>query len=143
MTRQKSLDAIPCMKRMELKTKKNKSLMAIGALAVAAVALNATAGVVAYWPLAYENGVRTTTETVFANQGEGGTLNAVPSSRYGASWIQGSDYCPQGTNAFPVGYGIYDPVSGTNIAGETGLYFHKISLDGYAAALMPMLCVLA
>ena len=95
----------------------------------------AVASTVAYWPLAYENGVRTTTETVFANQGDGGTLNAVPSSRHGASWIQGSDYCPQGTNAFPMGYGIYDPVSGTNIVGETGLYFHKISLDGYAGAL--------
>ena len=97
--------------------------------------LPAVASTVAYWPLAYENGVRTTTETVFANQGDGGTLNAVPSSRLGPSWIAGSDYCPQGTNAFPVGYGVYDPVSGTNAAAATGLYFHKISLDGYAGTL--------
>ena len=90
---------------------------------------------VAYWPLAYENGVRTTTSTVFANHGDGGELNAVPSSRQGASWIAGSDYCPQGTNAFPVGYGVYDPVSGTNVVGRTGLYFHKVNLDGYAGAL--------
>ena len=102
---------------------------------VVAVALNGMARTVAYWPLAYENGVRTTTATVFANHGDGGTLDAVPSSRSGASWVSGSDYCPQGTNAFPAGYGVYDPVSGTNAAAATGLYFHKINLNGNAGAL--------
>ena len=102
---------------------------------VAGTMLPVAASTVAYWPLAYENGVRTTTATVFANQGNGGTLNAVPSSRSGASWISSNDYCPQGTNAFPAGYGVYDPVSGTNAAAATGLYFHKISLNGNAGAL--------
>ena len=96
---------------------------------------SARSGTVAYWPLAYENGVRTTTATVFANQGDGGTLDAVPSSRQGASWIAGSDYCPQGTNAFPVDYGVWDPVSGTNAVADSALYFHKTSLAGYAGAL--------
>lgn len=103
--------------------------------AASGAALSTNAGTVAYWPLAYENGVRTTTATVFANEGDGGTFNAVPSSRQGASWIAGSDYCPQGTNAFPSGYGVYDPVSGTNAAAVTGLYFHKTSLSGNAGAL--------
>ena len=107
----------------------------VATVAVAFAAANAAANTVAYWPLAYENGVRTTTATVFANQGDGGTLDAVPSSRSGASWISGSDYCPQGTNAFPAGYGVYDPVSGTNAAAATGLYFHKINLNGNAGAL--------
>ena len=102
---------------------------------VAAIALNVNARTVAYWPLAYENGVRTTTQTVFANHGDGGPMNAVPSSRLGASYIVGDDHCPQGINAFPSGYGVYDPVSGMNVAATTGLYFHKTSLNGYAGAL--------
>ena len=112
-----------------------KKQLTICALASLAAALGATAGTVAYWPLAYDNGGRTTTGTVFANHGDGGTLDAVPSSRQGASWVSGSDYCPQGTNAFPVGYGVYDPVSGTNAVAATGLYFHKASLNGNAGAL--------
>ena len=99
-----------------------------------------SASTVAYWPLAYENGVRTTTETVFANQGAGGTLDAVPisigSNGSVATILEGnSDYCPQGTNAFPVGYGVYDPVSGTRTPTPTGLYFHKISLSNNSGAL--------
>lgn len=101
--------------------------------ALCAASLNA--GTVAYWPLACENGVRTTTATIFANQGDGGVLDAIPSSRSGASWIAGDAYCPIGTNAFPAGYGVCDPVSGTNAAAATGLYFHKISLSGNAGAL--------
>lgn len=112
----------------------NKSEIAALAAALSCAA-SALAGTVAYWPLSYGNGVRSTTATVFANQGEGGALDAVPSSRSGASWIAGSDYCPQGTNAFPTGHGVYDPVSSTNAAAATGLYFHKISLAGYAGAL--------
>ena len=98
-------------------------------------AASVNAGTVAYWPLAYENGVRTTTATVFANLGDGGTLDAMPQSRNGADWVAGSDYCPQGTNAFPVGYGVYDPVSGTSAAAATGLYFQKLANDGPAGAL--------
>ena len=63
-----------------------KKHMVIGAVAFSTITLNVAARTVAYWPLAYENGVRTTTGTVFANQGDGGTLDAVPSSRGGASW---------------------------------------------------------
>ena len=98
-------------------------------------AASVNAGAVAYWPLAYDNGVRTTTATVFANLGDGGTLDAMPQSRNGADWVAGSDYCPQGTNAFPVGYGVYDPVSGTSAAAATGLYFQKLDNDGPAGAL--------
>lgn len=104
-------------------------------VAAALAAPFATAGTVAYWPLAFENGVRTTTANVFANQGDGGTLDAVPSSRSGASWVAGDAYCPLGTNAFPVGYGVWDPVSGTNAVADSALYFHKTSLSGYAGAL--------
>ncbi|MDE3274553.1 MAG: LamG domain-containing protein, partial [Verrucomicrobiota bacterium] len=64
-----------------------------------------------------------------------GGLEAVPSSRLGAAWIEGSDYCPVGTNAFPAAYGVYDPVGGTNVPAVTALYFHKESLDGNAGAL--------
>ena len=103
-------------------------------------AATASASTVAYWPLAYENGVRTTTETVFANQGSGGTLDAVPisigSNGSVATILEGnSDYCPQGTNAFPVGYGVYDPVSGTRTPTPTGLYFHKTNLSAPAGGL--------
>ena len=110
--------------------------MALWVAALAAVAfLPAFGRTVAYWPLAYENCVRTTTGTVFANQGEGGELNAVPSSNIGAI-TGGNDYAPIGTNAFPIGYGVYDPISGTNIAAATGLFFHRWNgLNGPAGAL--------
>ena len=88
---------------------------------------------VAYWPLAYESGVRSTTSDKFVDSVGG--LEAVPSSRLGAAWIEGSDYCPVGTNAFPAAFGVYDPVGGTNVPAVTALYFHKESLDGNAGAL--------
>lgn len=112
---------------------KNAILASVAAIGLAT--FSARSGTVAYWPLAFENGVRTTTANVFANQGDGGTLDAVPSSRSGASWVAGDAYCPLGTNAFPVGYGVWDPVSGTNAVADSALYFHKTSLAGYAGAL--------
>lgn len=88
---------------------------------------------VGYWPLSYENGVRTTTSDVFANvAGEG---FAVPQSRKDNALIEGSAYCPIGTNAFPQSFGVYDPIGGTNASASTALYFHKESLNGYAGAL--------
>ena len=96
----------------------NKAKIATIAVSLSCAA-SALAGTVAFWPLFCESGVRTTTATVFSNQGDGGSLDAVPSSRSGASWIAGSDSCPQGTNAFPAGYGVFDPVSGTNAAAAT------------------------
>ena len=105
-----------------------KKLMMIGGAVVAILSIEAKASTVAYWPLAGENGVRTTTETVFANEGDGGMMDAVPISiktGVGETGIGdgGSTYCPIGTNAFPLAYGVYDPVAGMNRSAATGLYF--------------------
>ena len=105
-----------------------KKLMMIGGAVVAILSIEAKASTVAYWPLAGASGVRTTTETVFANEGDGGTMDAVPISiktGVGETGIGdgGSTYCPIGTNAFPLAYGVYDPVAGMNRSAATGLYF--------------------
>ena len=84
--------------------------MIVAASAMLPLATMATT--VAYWPLAGENGVRTTDSTVFSNEGSGGTMDAIPVSIrawYGTlqtaeshpdrpNWY--TDY-PIGTNAFP------------------------------------------
>lgn len=101
--------------------------------AICMVCATAFGKTVGYWPLSYENGVRTTTATIFPNvAGEG---NAIPQSRKDNAWIAGSDYCPIGTNAFPQSFGVYDPIGGTNVSAATALYFHKESLNGNAGAL--------
>ena len=100
------------------------------ALAVAVSALMplaAMASTVAYWPLAGENGVRTTASDVFQNIANPGTLDAVP------VWIKTSsgevnattsvNYCPIGTHAFPAAFGVYDPVAGVNHPSATGVDF--------------------
>lgn len=61
----------------------------------------ALAGTVGWWPLAYENGVRTSTSTVFENRANRGTFDATPISLNDGSITDGSESCPQGTNAFP------------------------------------------
>ena len=103
-----------------------KLLTMLGAIVI--LTIEAKASTVAYWPLAGENGVRTTTSDVFQNVANPGTMDAVPVSikkGLGETGIGdgGSTYCPIGTNAFPSAYGVYDPVSGTSRAAATGLYF--------------------
>lgn len=100
------------------------------------VAMSASASTVAYWPLAGENGVRTTDATVFANQGSGGTMNAEPVTvRAWYGTVNNADshsdlndyskYFPVGTNAFPQAYGVYDPVGKANHDSSTGIYFES------------------
>ena len=129
------------MKKAHQFLTRHSSLVTVAAVAFAAA--HAAASTVAYWPLAYENGVRTTTSTVFANQGDGGQLDAVPLSincpaNSDVVVLDGEDkddYCPVGTNAFPLGYGVYDTGSGSSTPTPTGLYFHKESLNGKAGVL--------
>ena len=106
--------------------------MIVAASAILPLATLATT--VAYWPLAGENGVRTTDSTVFSNEGSGGTMDAVPvtiRAWYGTLQTAEShpdranyytDY-PIGTNAFPAAFGVYDPVAKENLSSATGLYF--------------------
>ena len=106
--------------------------MIVAASAMLPLATMATT--VAYWPLAGENGVRTTDSTVFSNEGSGGTMDAVPvtiRAWYGTLETAEShpnranyytDY-PIGTNAFPAAFGVYDPVAKENLSSATGLYF--------------------
>ena len=103
------------------------SLAFVLGLVLAGIGVSAQAETVAYWPLAYDNGVRTTTETAFANEGTAEGLTAYPLCMNGTSSgeeiIAGSATCPVGTNAFPSGYGVYDPVARANRPAATGLYF--------------------
>jgi hypothetical protein len=103
----------------------------IAGLMVVAMAEAVSASTVAYWPLAGENGVRTTVADVFPNIASPGTMDAVPISiktGVGETGIGdgGSTYCPIGTNAFPLAYGVYDPVAGMNRSAATGLYFQGV-----------------
>ena len=113
-------------------TKMKKLLMMIGAAAVAILSIEAKASTVAYWPLTQANGVRTTSSTVFANEGDGGTMDAVPvvvNNWYGGQYGD-AKYLPVGTNAFPTAYGVYDPVAKANKAAATGLNFDSWSMNG-------------
>ena len=67
---------------------KGASVISVG-LALSASVLGAKT--VAWWPLAYENGVRTTVGTVLANKANPGTLDAQPISMDGDAIITGSD----------------------------------------------------
>ena len=102
--------------------------MIVAASAILPLATMATT--VAYWPLAGENGVRTTDSTVFSNEGSGGTMDAVPvvvRNYYGRQ--EGDvEFLPVGTNAFPTAYGVYDPVAKANKAAATGLNFDSWSM---------------
>lgn len=94
----------------------NKLIAFAAVAASAAASLPLCAATVAYWPLAGENGVRTTTSDVFQNIVNPGMLDAVPISiktGVGETGVGdgGSTYCPIGTSAFPSGYGVYDPVA--------------------------------
>ena len=97
----------------------------------------AAAKTVAYWPLAYDNAQRTTLDTVFPNQGDGGTIDLKPVSittytTSGNTTTMTEDttgaYCPMGTNAFPNGWCVWDPVARTNATAATGVSF-KIPPD--------------
>ena len=111
-----------------------KGLPFAAVVASAMLPLATMATTVAYWPLAGENGVRTTDSTVFSNEGSGGTMDAVPvtiRAWYGTlqtaeSHPNKADYYtdyPIGTNAFPAAFGVYDPVAKENLSSATGLYF--------------------
>ena len=107
-----------------------KKLMMIGGAVVAILSIEAKASTVAYWPLTQANGVRTTSSTVFANEGDGGTMDAVPVvvRNYYGSQEGDAKYLPVGTNAFPTAYGVYDPVAKANKAAATGLNFDSWSM---------------
>lgn len=103
--------------------------MIVAASAMLPLATMATT--VAYWPLTQANGVRTTSSTVFANEGDGGTMDAVPVvvRNYYGSQEGDAKYLPVGTNAFPTAYGVYDPVAKANKAAATGLNFDSWSMN--------------
>ena len=103
-------------------------------VAMTASVLNAKT--VAWWPLAYENGVRTTVDTVLENRANPGVYDAKPLSMNGAEIVpRSSETCPLGTNAFPKGYGVWNMQSEEAVSGETGLFFKKTSLAGKAGML--------
>ena len=112
-----------------------KSLFAIVFLVVSVGILRVHAKTVAWWPLAAEEGVRTTTDTALVNKATPGTLDAYPISMVGAAIVDGGESCPVGTAAFPSGWGVWDPETRTVETGATGLYFKKTSLAGNAGAL--------
>ena len=92
-------------------------------LALAASCKGAFAATIAYWPLAYTAGGRTTTETELTNYVQSTTLVARPISMLGGDVQSGSASCPVGTNAFPVGFAVYDPVAAETRDAETALHF--------------------
>ena len=123
------------MKKMQMKA----GLLVICALGAG----GGMASTVAYWPLAGENGVRTTSSTVFANEGDGGTMDAVPVTINAWSGeLQNTEshsrvadyykYFPIGTNAFPMAYGVYDPVANVNKAAAAGLYFDSYKINWWS-----------
>lgn len=117
----------------EKSRRKKKSIL--GCVLICAL-LSANADTVAWWPLAFERGVRTTPDTVFENVANPGVLDARPISLNGATVLDGvAECCPQGTNAFPSGWGVWEPSTRRTMAADTGLYFHKVSLGGPAGAL--------
>ncbi len=110
--------------------------LAIGALTLAAFCGGAHAATVAYWPLAYANGVRMTESSQIESIGSSSGLAAVPICLDGTSADEvpaGYDYFPVGTNAFPAGYGVYDHVAASNLNAATGLYLKTGNgASGYA-----------
>ncbi len=104
----------------------------VAGLGVFVVVGTTFASTVAYWPLAYEDGVRTTVSTVFANEGSGGTMDAVPltikkvvvgGENIGEIQEGDSSCCPMGVGAFPSAYGVYDPMARENKGAATALDF--------------------
>ena len=92
-------------------------------LALAVSCTEAFAATIAYWPLAYTAGGRTTTETELTNYVQSTTLVARPISMLGGDVQSGNASCPVGTNAFPVGFAVYDPVAAETRDAETALHF--------------------
>ena len=85
----------------------------------------ASARTVAYWPLNYTAGERTTASTDLANLGSATELVARPISMIGAAIQEGSSAsCPVGTNAFPAAFAVYDPVTSNTLDAATALHFH-------------------
>lgn len=108
-------------------------LVALCALPFVLSTTVARSDTVGWWPLAFEDGVRTTVETVFPS--EVGNLVARPLSMQGATIIAGSDFCPQGTAAFPAGWGVWNPQTGVRKSGALGLYFHKTTSSNPSGVL--------
>lgn len=85
----------------------------------------ASASTVAYWPLNYTAAERTTTQTDLTNLGTATELVARPISMIGETIQEGSSAsCPVGTNAFPTGFAVYDPVTSNTLDAATALHFH-------------------
>ena len=85
----------------------------------------ASASTVAYWPLNYTAAERTTTQTDLTNLGTATELVARPISMIGGTIQEGSSAsCPVGTNAFPTGFAVYDPVTSNTLDAATALHFH-------------------
>ena len=115
--------------------------MIVAASAMLPLATMATT--VAYWPLTQANGVRTTDSSVFPNEGSGGAMNAVPVTiRAWFGTLQTAEshpdlsdyykYFPIGTNAFPMAYGVHDPVANVNKAAAAGLYFDSYTINWWS-----------
>ena len=110
--------------------------LVVGALALAAFCGDANAVTVAYWPLAYGNGVRMAESSKLESIVASPSLTAVPICLDGTNADEvpaGYDYFPVGTNAFPAGYGVYDHSAESNLNATTCLYLKTESgVSGYA-----------
>ncbi len=65
-----------------------KKLMMIGGAVVAILSIEAKASTVAYWPLTQANGVRTTSSTVFANEGDNSAMERAAKAREKAGFLR-------------------------------------------------------
>lgn len=94
----------------------------------------ARAGTVAYWPLSLQNGTAATATTAFEDI-SGNNLTAYPVSLNNRAMIvEGESANPiVGTNGFPVGYGVYDPVANVNRDASTACMF--------SSSYRPMSCL--
>ena len=105
-----------------------KRIALFAAVAVSSV-FSASAATVAYWPLAKDNGVRMAQGDTLANSVPGGAaavavmirnrdgaVDQTSASGHPTSW-------PNGANAFPDAFGVYDPVAKANLAAATGVEF--------------------
>ena len=108
-----------------IKTRGPVALSAVLAAVLASMPFGVDAKTVGYWPLALPNGTIATTETAFENIGTGENLTAYPVSLdASAKIVEGESPRPVvGTNAFPSGYGVYDPVAGVTREAATAAKF--------------------
>lgn len=114
-----------------------KSILPALCASLALLSTAASAKTVAWWPLAYENGARTTVETVIDNFADPGVLVAKPVSMKSGCNVNETDSatCPQGAAGFASGWGVWNPEDGTTFTNDTALYFHKNGSTNPAGAL--------